>query len=77
MNVAYSNTEQDQFNTSVGSNYSNLFMFSQQIAPIYPIFLYDINTGERLYGEDGTVLYDWGNEYQRPYSSATLTLTDR
>ncbi|MDY0174810.1 MAG: TonB-dependent receptor [Bacteroidales bacterium] len=69
MNVAYSNTEQDQFNTSVGSNYSNLFMFSQQIAPIYPIFLYDINTGERLYGEDGTVLYDWGNEYQRPYSS--------
>lgn len=69
MNVAYSNTEQDQFSTSVGSNYSNLFMFSQQIAPIYPIFLYDINTGERLYGEDGTVLYDWGNEYQRPYSS--------
>lgn len=69
MNVAYSNTEQDQFNTSVGTNYSNLFMFSQQIAPIYPIFLYDINTGERLYGEDGTVLYDWGNEYQRPYSS--------
>ena len=69
MNVAYSNTEQDQFNTSVGNNYSNLFMFSQQIAPIYPIFLYDINTGERLYGEDGTVLYDWGNEYQRPYSS--------
>ena len=69
MNVAYSNTEQDQFNTSVGSNYSNLFMFSQQIAPIYPIFLYDLNTGERLYGEDGTVLYDWGNEYQRPYSS--------
>ena len=56
MNVAYSNTEQDQFNTSVGSNYSNLFMFSQQIAPIYPIFLYDINTGERLYGDRKSVV---------------------
>lgn len=68
-NVAYSNTVQDQFNTSVSSNYSNLFMFSQMIAPIYPIYLYNMETGAQQFGTDGSVLYDWGNEYQRPYSS--------
>jgi outer membrane receptor protein involved in Fe transport len=44
-------------------------MFSQMIAPIYPIYLYNMETGAQQYGADGSVLYDWGNEYQRPYSS--------
>ena len=30
------------------SNYSNAFMFTQQIAPIYPVYAYDEN-GNRIY----------------------------
>lgn len=59
LNIAYSNTEQTSYSSSEGSNYSNLFMFSQMIAPIYPIYLYDEN-GNRQYNAMGDVLYDWG-----------------
>lgn len=40
-NIAYAKTDQSVFSDEVGSNYSNLFMFSQYIAPIYPIYSYD------------------------------------
>ena len=45
-NVAYAKTELRRFSDMEESNYSNLFMFSQLIAPIYPIYKYD---------EDGNV----------------------
>lgn len=51
------------------SNYSNIFMFGQQIAPIYPIYLYDQVTGEPLLDKDGKKRYDFGTEYARPYAS--------
>ena len=61
LNVAYSNTVQNLYNSSESQgSYSNLFMFGQMIAPIYPIFQYDLETGERLYGSNGEDLYDWG-----------------
>ena len=66
-NLAYSNTKQDTFG-STDSNYSNVFMFSQMIAPIYPIYLYDQN-GDLMYDEKGNKRYDWGTEYIRPYAS--------
>lgn len=66
INLAYSNTVQRQYNDNEGSNYSNLFMFSQMIAPIYPIYLYDDN-GNRQYDELGNVKYDWG-ETGRAYA---------
>ena len=66
INLAYSNTVQQQYNDSESSNYSNLFMFSQNIAPIYPIYLYDEN-GNRQYDAQGNVLYDWG-ETGRAYA---------
>ena len=85
INLAYSNTVQDQYNTSESSNYSNLFMFSQNIAPIYPIYLYDDN-GNRQYDEAGNVLYDWGetgrayaptsNPYGQMLSSIMSTKSD-
>lgn len=59
INIAYSNTDQTQYNDTESSNYGNLFFFSQSIAPIYPIYLYDAN-GNRQYNERGEVLYDWG-----------------
>lgn len=65
INIAYSNTDQDQFGAERAGSYSNIFFFGQNIAPIYPIYKYDIETGERLYGQTGEDLYDWGE--QRAY----------
>ncbi len=85
INIAYSNTDQSQYNDSEGSNYSNLFFFSQSIAPIYPIYLYDAN-GNRQYNERGETLYDWGetgrgyaptsNPYGQLKSSVMSTIRD-
>ena len=66
-NLAYANTNKTSFG-SESSNYSNIFMFSQNIGPIYPIYLYDSN-GSLMYDEKGNVRYDFGSEYNRPYSS--------
>jgi TonB-linked SusC/RagA family outer membrane protein len=66
-NLAYSNAVQRLFG-SEDSNYSNIFLFSQQIAPIYPIYLYDAD-GTSLYDTDGRRRYDWGSESQRPYAA--------
>lgn len=66
INLSYANTTQKIFG-STGSNYSNLFMFSQQIAPIFPIYLYD-EDGELMYDNTGRVLYDFGTRYTRPYA---------
>lgn len=50
--------------------YSNLFMFSQQIAPIYPVYQYNPQTGEPLYDNLGNRLYDYGITMgKRPYGS--------
>lgn len=66
-NIAYANTVQNTFGDTSG-NYSNIFMFSQNIAPIYPIYMYD-NEGRLMYDEKGNVRYDFGTENQRPYAS--------
>ena len=74
-NLSYARTNQQQFTTNPTgySNYSNIFMFSQMIAPIYPIYLYKENaqTGnwERWLDANGNTQYDWGTEYARPYGS--------
>lgn len=65
INIAYSNTNQDQFGTESSGSYANIFFFGQNIAPIYPIYKYDLTTGARLYGQKGEDLYDWGE--QRAY----------
>ena len=67
-NVGYARTNYERFDDEVGSNYSNMFMFGQMIAPIYPIYMYD-NDGNRLYDDKGEVRYDWGTENARPYAS--------
>ena len=66
-NLFYSNTNQDRFGDEE-SNYSNIFFFSQDIAPIYPIYLYDAD-GNRIKDENGNDRYDFGTENQRPYAS--------
>ena len=63
-NVAYAKTEMRTFADEVGSNYSNLFMFSQYIAPIYPIYKYDAD-GNVEYDARGKKAY----EYNTPLSA--------
>ena len=67
-NMAYSNTVRRQFGSESGGTYSNIFMFSQNIAPVYPIYMYDKN-GALMYDEKGNVRYDFGTEYTRPYAA--------
>ena len=70
LSFAYTNTDQQMYNDSEGSNYSNLFFISQYMPAIYPIYLYDRETGERQYGPNGEVLYDWGED-GRPVAAST------
>ena len=63
-NIAYANTKMTEFGDT-GSNYSNIFMFSQNIAPIYPIYMYD-ESGALMYDEKGNVLYDFNSPYAAP-----------
>ena len=51
------------------ARYANIFMFGQQIAPIYPIYLYDLKTGNPLLDLKGNKRYDFGTENGRPYAS--------
>ena len=60
LNLSYANTNQTRYVNSEESNYSNFFMFAQQIAPIYPIYLYDAQ-GNVQYGAKGNKLFDWGD----------------
>ncbi|WP_319504032.1 TonB-dependent receptor [Bacteroides graminisolvens] len=59
-NLSYARTEKNAGSQSSLSNYSNAFMFTQKIAPIYPVYAYDAS-GNRLYNDDGSVIYDFGD----------------
>ena len=61
-NVAYAQTSSNAPIPSDGSTvYSNVFYFTQQIAPIYPIYKYDLGTGKPIYNADGSQAYDFGS----------------
>ncbi len=85
LNMAYSNTNQQTYAGNEDNNYSNLFMFSQDIAPIYPIYLYDEN-GNAQYNDKGQRLFDWGetgraygptsNPFGQMMSSQVSTIRD-
>lgn len=50
---------------STGS-FTNPFMYARNIAPIYPIHLHDMTTGEFILDEFGNKQYDGGDKYGRP-----------
>ena len=57
--LSYSRSEQNSQAISSLSNYTNTFMFTQNIAPIYPVYAYDAD-GNRIM-EDGSPVYDFGD----------------
>ena len=55
-------THQNFNNTSDGSSsYINPFMYCRNIAPIYPVHLHDINTGQYILDDAGNKQYDPGS----------------
>lgn len=62
MNIAYSKTMSNSPIASSGNtNYSNIFNFSQNAAPIYPIYKYDLATGAPILDAKGVQEYDFGS----------------
>ncbi|WP_430815681.1 SusC/RagA family TonB-linked outer membrane protein [Carboxylicivirga sp. RSCT41] len=60
-NLSYSRGEQNAPKTSSGSSFSNPFMFTQNVAPLYPVFIYDAE-GNKQYSPTGEVMYDFGDK---------------
>ena len=57
-------THQSYLNTSTSSSaYVNPFMYCRNIAPIYPVHLHDVNTGEYILDANGNRQYDPGYYY--------------
>ncbi len=77
MNIAYAKTYMNNpWSESSASSYSNIFMFAQQIAPIYPIWQYDQSTGKPLLDASGNKMYDYGVTMgTRPYGGNTNPLS--
>lgn len=48
------------------SSFVNPFMYARQIAPIYPVHLHDLSTGDYILDESGEKQFDGGSEYSRP-----------
>ncbi len=58
------NATHQTFNSSYGTGdggYTNPFMYCRNVAPIYPVHLHDINTGNYLLDEFGNKQYDGGS----------------
>jgi TonB-linked SusC/RagA family outer membrane protein len=66
--INYVRTDMNNIAASTTS-YSNMFMFGQQIAPIYPIYIYNLDTGEPILDTKGNKQYDFGETYARPYAA--------
>ncbi len=68
-NMSYAQTDTNSPEVG-GSNYSSLFYFGQNIAPIYPIYRYDAN-GSVLRDATGQKAYDYGvtEGHTRSYGS--------
>ena len=85
LNFSYSNTVQQTYGGGSSSTYNNLFFFGQTIAPIYPIYRYNLETGEKQYAANGDPEYDWGenrafgqlsNPYGQLMTSKNKTIND-
>ena len=58
------NATHQTFNSSYGTGnggFTNPFMYCRNIAPIYPVHLHDINTGQYILDEFGNKQYDGGS----------------
>jgi len=62
LNIAYSKTKSNSpISSTGGTTYSNIFNFSQNAGPIYPIYKYDLATGDPIKDLKGVQMYDFGS----------------
>lgn len=66
LSVAGSHQNTSYTNGNSTGSFTNPFMFARNIAPIYPVHLHDMKTGEFILDENGNKQYDGGSEYGRP-----------
>jgi TonB-linked SusC/RagA family outer membrane protein len=66
LNMSGSLSEQN-FPQSSGSAYANSFMYARMVAPIYPVYVYDLD-GKLQTDPAGNKLYDYGNTFGRSRS---------
>ena len=59
VNVTHQNYD-NRYGTS-SDGYTNPFMYCRNIAPIYPVHLHDVNTGQYILDEMGNKQYDGGS----------------
>lgn len=65
--VALSGNHQNQKITDgTGNSFINVFNISRYVAPIYPVHLHDLRTGEYILDNNGNKQYDNGTEQERP-----------
>ena len=60
LNISGSHQNYANTNGDSSGSYTNAFMYCRQIAPIYPVHLHDINTGEYILDANGNKQYDSG-----------------
>lgn len=62
MNIAYAKTTSNSpIDTEGSTAFSNIFNFSMNAAPIYPIYKYDLATGAPIRDAKGVQMYDFGS----------------
>lgn len=68
--LSVSGSHQESNNTSGSADnansYINPFYYARNMAPIYPVYLHDMATGQYLLDGDGNKQYDRGSLYARP-----------
>lgn len=65
LNIAGSH-QVTNFSDDGTDSYSNPFMYARNMAPVYPVHLHDMETGEFARDENNRLIYDDGETYSRP-----------
>lgn len=63
LNVAATHQNYENSNGGSDGSYTNVFMYARSIAPVYPVHLHDVETGEYILDANGEKRYDGGTYY--------------
>lgn len=66
LSLSGSHQKSNNASTSSMAAFINPFMYARSIAPIYPVYLHDMATGEYILDANGNKQYDSGGTYSRP-----------
>lgn len=69
ISIAGTHQVTDLTNGDETGSYTNPFMYARNMAPIYPVHLHDMATGEYVYDETGALMYDDGVSNGRPQNN--------